>query len=34
MNVKNVFKKNINLIIEIDVIKDKQKWIPGWKEIV
>tara|TARA_B100001939_G_scaffold128771_1_gene111681 strand:- start:173 stop:373 length:201 start_codon:yes stop_codon:yes gene_type:complete len=30
----SVCEKNINLIIEIDEIKDRQKWIPGWKEIV
>ena len=30
----SVCEKNVNLIIEIDEIKDRQKWIPGWKEIV
>jgi len=30
----SVCEKNINLIVEIDEIKDLQKWIPGWKEIV
>ena len=30
----SVCEKNINLIVEIDEIKDRQKWIPGWKEIV
>ena len=30
----SVCEKNVNLIIEIDEIKDRQKWIPGWKEIL
>ena len=30
----SVCEKNINLIVEIDEIKDRQKWIPGWIEIV
>jgi tryptophan-rich hypothetical protein len=30
----SVCDKNINLIIKIDEIKDKEKWIPGWKEII
>tara|TARA_Y100001968_G_C18982412_1_gene537443 strand:- start:366 stop:566 length:201 start_codon:yes stop_codon:yes gene_type:complete len=30
----SVCEKNINLVVEIDEIKDRQKWIPGWKEIV
>ena len=30
----SVCDKNINLIVEIEEIKDKEKWIPGWKEIV
>tara|TARA_B100001029_G_C14993967_1_gene413828 strand:- start:921 stop:1121 length:201 start_codon:yes stop_codon:yes gene_type:complete len=30
----SVCNKNINIIIEIKEIKDKEKWIPGWKELV
>lgn len=44
--VRNIFKKKkqlelfsvcdrkISLIIDIDEIKDREKWIPGWIEIV
>ncbi len=29
-----VCNKSINLFIKINELKDQQKWIPGWKEIV
>tara|TARA_Y100001970_G_C13722204_1_gene597228 strand:- start:58 stop:258 length:201 start_codon:yes stop_codon:yes gene_type:complete len=44
--VRNVFKKqkkielfsvcdkSISVIINIDEIENKEKWLPGWKEIV
>tara|TARA_S200000501_G_scaffold378790_1_gene443679 strand:+ start:1486 stop:1686 length:201 start_codon:yes stop_codon:yes gene_type:complete len=30
----SVCEKNINLIVDIDEIKNRKKWIPGWQEIV
>ena len=30
----SVCDKSITLIISISEIKDRAKWIPGWKEIV
>ena len=44
--VRNIFKKlkkielfsvcdkSISIIINIDEIENKEKWLPGWKEIV
>ena len=29
-----VCDKNINFIIDINDIKNKMKWLPGWKKIV
>ena len=30
----SVCNKSINFCIDIDEIKDRKKWVPGWKEIV
>ena len=30
----SVCQKNVHIIVLIDDIKNKKKWIPGWKEIV
>jgi len=29
-----VCDKNINIIVCINEIKDRKKWLPGWKEIL
>ena len=29
-----VCNKNINLVISIDEIKNREKWLPGWNEII
>ncbi|MAQ43182.1 MAG: TIGR02450 family Trp-rich protein [Candidatus Marinimicrobia bacterium] len=30
----SVCDKSISIIINIDEIENKEKWLPGWKEIV